>query len=124
MNAILCVDSNPKSLQTLSMIIRSNGYICIPAETTEEAVRAFSGSRADLVILNNEPGKVSLASRLERLRDVPTIMLTDNVEKTQKPSGVDVLSPKPVHARELLSTISVLLSSAVKVRTFNFGKVA
>jgi DNA-binding response OmpR family regulator len=114
MNAILCVDSNAKSLQALSMIIRSNGYICIPAETTEDAVRAFSASRADLVILNHEPERATLAAKLERLRDVPTIMLTDNIERTEKPSGVDILSPKPVHARELLTTITVLLTESFK----------
>ena len=114
MNAILCVDSNPKSLQALSMIIRSNGYICIPAQTTEDAIRAFSASRADLVILNQEPERASLAAKLERLRDVPTILLTDKIEHTQKPPGVDILSAKPVHARELLSTISVLLTESFK----------
>jgi CheY-like chemotaxis protein len=112
--AILCVDSNTISLHALSLIIRSSGYICIPASTTEDAVRAFSASHADLVILNNEPERTSLAAKLERLRDVPTIMLTDSVERTPKPSGVDILSPKPVHARELLSTISVLLADSLK----------
>lgn len=116
MNAILCVDSNPKSLQALSQIIRSNGYICIPAETTEDAVRAFTASRADMVILNHEPEKVSLAAKLERLRDVPTILLTDNVERTEKPSGVDILSPKPVKVRELLSMISMLLRQRIPIQ--------
>jgi DNA-binding response OmpR family regulator len=96
------------------MIIRSNGYICIPAQTTEDAIRAFSASRADLVILNQESERPSLAAKLERLRDVPTIMLTDKIEHTEKPPGVDILSPKPVHARELLSTISVLLTESFK----------
>jgi DNA-binding response OmpR family regulator len=110
MNTILCVDSNTKSLQALSIIIRSSGYICIPAETTEDAVRAFSSSRADMVILNLGPDRTFLAAKLERLRDVPTILLTDKVGREEKPSGVDILLPKPVKARELLSTISALLS--------------
>jgi DNA-binding response OmpR family regulator len=107
-NAILCVDTDRRDLQKLSQLIRANGYICIPA-TPEEAVRAFSSSRVDMVILDQGPEEESLAARLEHLRDVPTLMLADNVERTQKPTGVDLLTPKPIHARELLSTIDVLL---------------
>lgn len=109
MNAILCVDTNRRDLQKLSQLIRANGYICIPADTPEEAVRAFSSSRVDMVILDQGPEEASLAGRLERLRDVPTLMLADNVARTPKPTGVDVLTPKPIHARELLSAIDVLL---------------
>src|SRR5215469_4511949 len=108
MNAILCVDINRRDLQQLSQIIRSNGYICIPADTTDEAVRAFSSSHVDMVILDS-PAEGLLAERLERLRDVPTLMLADNPQRTAKPKGVDLLSAKPIHARELLSTINLLL---------------
>lgn len=108
MNAILCVDTNRRELQQLSQIIRANGYICIPADTPEEALRAFSSSRVDMVILYS-PDEGPLAERLERVRDVPTLMLADNPERTAKPKGVDLLSPKPIHARELLSTIDVML---------------
>ncbi len=112
MNAILCVDTNRRDLQQLSQIIRSNGYICIPADTAEEAMRAFSSSLVDMVILDS-PDEAVLAERLERLRDVPTLMLADNPQRTSKPAGVDLLSPKPIHARELLSTIDVLLRTPV-----------
>ncbi|MDT8067641.1 MAG: hypothetical protein ROO76_05675 [Terriglobia bacterium] len=108
MNAILCVDTNRRELQQLSQIIRANGYICIPADTPDEAVRAFSSSRVDMVILDS-PEEAPLAARLERLRDVPTLMLADNPQRTTKPAGVDLLSPKPIHARELISTIDVML---------------
>ncbi len=108
MNAILCVDTSRRDLQQLSQIIRANGYICIPADTPDEAVRAFSSSRVDMVILDS-PNEGPLAARLERLRDVPTLMLADNPQRTAKPAGVDLLSPKPIHARELLSTIDVML---------------
>ena len=108
MNAILCVDDNRRELQQLSQIIRANGYICIPADTPDEAVRAFSSSRVDMVILDS-PEEAPLAARLERLRDVPTLMLADNPQRTTKPAGVDLLSPKPIHARELISTIDVML---------------
>jgi DNA-binding response OmpR family regulator len=108
-NAILCVDTDRRDLQKLSQLIRANGYICIPADTPEEAMRAFSSSRVDMVILDQGAEEGSLAGRLERLRDVPTLMLADNVARTQKPTGVDLLTPKPIHARELLSTIDVLL---------------
>jgi DNA-binding response OmpR family regulator len=111
-NAILCVDTNRRDLQRLSQIIRAHGYICIPADTPDEAVRAFSSSRVDMVILDS-PAEGPLAERLERLRDVPTLMLADNPERTAKPKGVDLLSPKPIHARELLSTIDVLLRAPV-----------
>ena len=112
MNAILCVGTKRRDLQQLSQIIRANGYICIPAETPDEALRAFSSSHVDMVILDS-PAEAPLADRLERLRDVPTLMLVDNPQQTVKPKGVDVLSPKPIHARELLSTIDVLLRAPV-----------
>ncbi len=108
MNALLCVDTNRRDLQQLSQIIRANGYICIPADTPDEAMRAFSSSRVDLVILDS-PAEGPLAERLERLRDVPTLMLADNPQRTPKPAGVDLLSPKPIRARELLSTIDLML---------------
>lgn len=109
MNAILCVDSNRRDLQKLSQLIRSNGYICIPADNAEDAVRAFSSSRVDMVILDQAPDGSKLADRLKRLRNVPMVMLADNVLRTEKPAAVDLLSQKPVHARELLSAIEVLL---------------
>ncbi|HEU5404331.1 MAG TPA: hypothetical protein VFU86_23490 [Terriglobales bacterium] len=112
MNAILCVDTTRRNLQRLSQLIRANGYICIPADTPDEAVRAFSSSRVDMVILDS-PAEGPLAERLERLRDVPTLMLAENLQGTAKPKGVDMLSPKPIHARELLSTIDVLLRVTV-----------
>jgi DNA-binding response OmpR family regulator len=115
--AILCVDHNRADLQKLSMILRSSGYISLPAATTEEALSAFSASRVDLVILAHGTGEAALAARLRRIRDVPTIMLANDPERTQKPPGVDVVSGKPFHARQLLSIISVLLADVFHHRT-------
>ena len=114
MNAILCVDRNRRDLQKLSQLIRSNGYICIPADKAEEALHIFSSSRVDMVILDQGPEESKLADRLKCLRNVPTVMLADNVQRAEKPAGVDLLSPKPVHARELLSTIEVLLHESYR----------
>ncbi len=116
MNAILCVDPNPRDLQRLSQLIRANGYICIPADTLDEALRAFSSSRVDMVILDEGPDAAKLAARLKRLRDVPTLMLVENIQRAQKPPGVDVLSPKPIHVRELLATLSALLDKTFQPR--------
>jgi DNA-binding response OmpR family regulator len=115
-NAILCVDSDPQALQSLSTIIRSNGYICISAGTAEDAVRALLASCVDLVILNQDAEKFALAAKLKRFRSVPTILITDKPDREQKPSGVDVLSPKPIRVRELLATISALLTSSLRLR--------
>jgi len=101
MYAILCVDDQPASLNALSFIVRSCGYICLTALTAEEAVSAFEGSKVDLVVLDNDlttTNSLALATRLKQVRDVPTLLLC-RTSVLDKPGNVDLVVYKPIESR-------------------------
>lgn len=111
MYAILCVASDSSVIHTVSLVLRSRGYICISAESSEEAILAISGSGADLVVLDHAmPGSEKLAADLKKLRNVPLIMLAGLSDVLPTMPFVDLLCPKPVNAHEILREVDSFLS--------------
>jgi DNA-binding response OmpR family regulator len=109
--AILCVASDPTINHSVSLVLRSRGYICISAESSEEAIGAFGGSGADLVVLDHGmQGSEKLAEEMKKLRNVPLIMLAGLSDVVPAMPFVDLLCPKPVNAHEILREVDSFLT--------------
>ena len=112
MYAILCVASDPNVNHSVALVLRSRGYICISAESSEEAIGAFGGSGADLVVLDHSmEGSEKLAEELKKLRNVPLIMLAGLSDVVPTMPFVDLLCPKPVNAHEILREVDAFLKT-------------
>jgi DNA-binding response OmpR family regulator len=97
-------------------VLRSRGYICVSAESVEEAEGAFAGSGADLVIVDHGlPGSEKLAENLKNLRNVPLIMLAGLSDVLPTMPYVDLLCPKPVNGHEVLREVDSFLGGKRKV---------
>jgi DNA-binding response OmpR family regulator len=104
------VSQEPTTLQTLTLALRSRGYICVSAETAEEALGAFAGSGANLVLLDHAlPGSEKLAQNLKEVRNVPLIMLAGISDILPTMGCVDLLCPKPVNGHEVLREVDSFL---------------
>lgn len=102
MYAVLCIDDNAANLNALSFIVRSRGYICITAPNAEEAIAAFNGSKADLVVLDQDLTSMpayKLATHMKQSRNVPIVLLSHNAF-LEKPSFIDIVVKKPVESRD------------------------
>ena len=116
MYAILCVSQEPNTVHSVTLVLRSRGYICLSAESAEEAEGAFSGSGADLVILDHAlPGSEKLAEKLKAQRNVPLIMLAGLSDILPTMASVDLLCPKPVNGHEVLREVDSFLGGKLKV---------
>lgn len=114
MRTILCVDDHHATLLTLSLILQSQGYCCITAETAEEADRSFAENEIDLVIVDYRLPCMDgseLAAQLKSIRPVKVLMLSGSPDLVGKPESVDVLLPKPQHPAGVLEAVAALLSS-------------
>lgn len=112
MYAILCVASDHNVNHSVALVLRSRGYICISAESAEEARGAFGGSGADLVIIDHAmEGSEQLAEELKKQRNVPLIMLAGLSDVVPTMPFVDLLCPKPVNAHEILREVESFLKN-------------
>ncbi len=114
MYAVLCIDDIPRSMNVLSIIVRSCGYICLSAQDPEEAVSAYSQSKVDLVILNNDlvgGNALALAKRLKQLSNVPLILLT-GTSVVDKPLNVDLVVHKPIDTRDFTKMLQWIVSKS------------
>jgi CheY-like chemotaxis protein len=101
MYAILCIDDQAASLSAVSYLVRSCGYICLSAASAEEAISAYSNSKVDMVVLDNDltcTNALALAKQLKQLRDVPVILVC-KTSLNDKPGNVDLIVHKPIDAR-------------------------
>lgn len=101
MYAILCIDDQAASLSEISFLVRSCGYICLSAATTEEAISAYTNSKVDMVVLDQDlrsTNAMALAKQLKQIRDVPVLLLC-RTSTTEKPCNVDLIVHKPIEAR-------------------------
>lgn len=114
MYAVLCIDDQVRSMNALSIIVRSCGYICLSAQEAEEAVSAYSQSKVDLVILNNDltaGNALALAKRLKQLSNTPLILLS-GTSVVEKPLNVDLVVHKPIDPREFTKMLQWIVSKS------------
>jgi DNA-binding response OmpR family regulator len=114
MYAVLCVDDQRTTLNVLSNIVRSCGYICLSAQDVDEAISAYNGSKVDLVILNNDingTNALALAKRLKQLSNVPLLLLC-RTSVVEKPLNVDLVVHKPIDPRDFTKVIQWVVSKS------------
>ena len=111
MRTILVIDDYLRTLSTLCLILKGNGYRALDAENAEQAERKFRNNPIDIVLLDHGlPGidGAELARQLKQIRDVLVVMLTGNPELKEKPQFVDLLLAKPQEIPNLLQAIDGL----------------
>ncbi len=129
---ILIVDDDRDLVETLSQVLRSQGYQTAAAYRGSEGLKAVLAERPDLVILDvmmetdtagfEAAGQIRSrrpSSRYADVRDVPLVILTaigqvTNSRFSLDPAdnflpGVEAFLTKPVDVDELLSVIRRLL---------------
>jgi DNA-binding response OmpR family regulator len=114
MYAVLCIDDQFRSMNALSIIVRSCGYICLSAQDADEAVSAYTGSKVDLVILNNDlagSNALALAKRLKQVSNVPLILLS-GTSLVDKPLNVDLVVHKPIEPRDFTKMLQWIVSKS------------
>ncbi|MFN3875406.1 MAG: response regulator transcription factor [Flavobacteriales bacterium] len=120
MPRILLVEDDPRLSRSIAEQLRAEGMECLQVYDGELAVRALSGQRFDLVLLDlGLPGRdgYSVCEHIRRNdRNMPVIILTAFSDIDDKMSafalGADDYLVKPVHFKELLAKTRVFLKRA------------
>ena len=116
MTRILVVEDEVSFSDPLSYLLTKEGYEVAVAETGPDAITAFEGQGADLVLLDLMlPGLsgVDVCRAIRQRSNVPVIMLTAKDEEIDKVVGLEIGADdyvtKPYSSRELLARIKAVL---------------
>ena len=118
MYAILCVIEDPAKQQALSLILRSNGYISLSADSATEAISITTSCSIDLVVLDHDLEKINyfeLVRALKAIRDVPIISIASQDSVAWNRESSDLLITYPVYPPELLRAVELFCSRKVPV---------
>ena len=91
---VLIVDDDPEIVDMTRMILESGGYEVIPALSGEEALRAATRERPDLILLDiNMPGMdgwetLKILKVDEETRSIPVAMFSIKLEVRDKLQGL------------------------------------
>jgi DNA-binding response OmpR family regulator len=113
MYAILCVTEDPVKQEALSVILRSNGYVSLSAETASEAVAMAKCSAIDMVIIDHDLKSVDsfeLTGTLKTLREIPVISIGSKDNIIWNREGGDLLITFPIYPTELVRAIELFCS--------------
>jgi DNA-binding NtrC family response regulator len=114
---ILVVDDEPNVLLTYRLILQQQGYAVCAALSSEEARKAISEEKIDMLLCDlslekQESGFDVIAFARQHSPDLPTVLLTGyatpEANDRAQQLGIPVLF-KPIDIKELLDTISSLL---------------
>jgi two-component system response regulator GlrR len=118
---ILCVEDEPSLLELRRLQFERAGYRVFTAGGAEEALRTCAREKIDLVLTDYRlPGMsgVALGWLLKRNQpDLLVVLVTGAIDLEADPRGVDLVLPKPMDTRELLSAIGELLGPAQQYGT-------
>ena len=116
MTRILIVEDEVSFSDPLSYLLSKEGYDVTVAENGHDALTAFDGAGADLVLLDLMlPGLagVDVCRALRQRSNVPVIMLTAKDSEIDKVVGLELGADdyvtKPYSSRELLARIKAVL---------------
>jgi len=117
---ILVVDDEPDSLMTLSMALKSLGYVVLGALNGKEGLKLFKEEKPDLLILDIVMPLMDGWEVLKRIKAgfrskrVPVILITGKTEEGIKEKGyrykADFYVTKPYDLKHLILTIEDMLS--------------
>lgn len=120
MPRILLVEDDPRLSRSIAEQLRAEGMECQQVYDGDLALRALTGQRFDLVLLDlGLPGRdgYSVCEHIRRTdRNTPVIILTAFSDIDDKMNafalGADDYLVKPVHFKELLAKVKVFLKRA------------
>ena len=113
MYTILCVTEDAVKQEAFSLILRSNGYVCLSAETAPEAVAMAKCSAIDMVIVDQDIQSVNcfeLIGTLKTIREIPVISISRKERIAWNREGGDLLITFPIYPTELLRAIELFCS--------------
>lgn len=124
---ILVADDDPVVRHLVASVVKREGYTPITAEDGREAIRilqsdaGFDAAVFDMVMPHLEGIDIIRHMRTEkRLMRIPVIMMTSETElklvKDSFEAGATVFLPKPFTARQLQSSLGLLLSKGSATR--------
>src|ERR1700758_1689430 len=121
---ILVVEDDRETRALIAKYLRTNACNVTTATDGREMVRAMTGHRVDLLILDVMlPGEdgLSLCRKVRDESQVPIIMLTARGEDVDRivglEMGADDYMPKPFNPRELLARINAVLRRQAAAQT-------
>ena len=116
---ILVVDDEKDITETLSFMLKANGYDVITALDGESGLKAAKEENPDLIILDVMMPKINgykIARLLKydnKYKHIPIIMVTARGQDTDKligeETGADVYITKPFEFEEILNSINKYL---------------
>jgi len=114
---ILLVEDDPRLSRSLAEQLQAEGYMCTQVFDGDMALRAFTGKKFDLVLLDlSLPGKdgYAVCKEIRRTdRQLPIIVITAFSDIDDKMNafelGADDYLVKPVHFQEVLAKVRVFL---------------
>ena len=116
---IVLIDDDPETVETLSELLRRNGYEVVGVTNPEEALPTLFLQNPDLVVLDIMMPGVSgweICSRLREFSSVPILMLTCLSRDEDKIKGLELGADdylvKPFNPREFLLRVRKLLERA------------
>jgi DNA-binding response OmpR family regulator len=111
---VLIIDDHVPTLESLTLVLQTNQFRVLSAETAKQAQEQFARNDVDLVIVDHGLPGISgteLAEQFKQVRNIPVLMLSGNPQLQGKPDSVDVLLAKPCSVPELFEAIDRLLAS-------------
>lgn len=118
---ILLVDDEPLILKGLKYTLEQEGYEILTAADGEEALKMFSGSSVDLILLDVMLPKldgIQVCQRIREQSNVPILMLTAKGEDMDKilglEYGADDYMTKPFNILEVKARIKTILRRATQ----------
>jgi CheY-like chemotaxis protein len=118
---ILCVDDDPDILDTMSIVLESEGYIVITAEDGPEGLAKAKAEKPHLILLdvmmNYQDEGFQTAYQLQKdpeLRDIPVVLITAitkvtglrfDMENDENFPPVEGFVEKPISPEELLAIV-------------------
>jgi len=126
MTKIMVVDDEPDLLEVVKLILESDGYQVVTANSGQEALDMIEKEMPDLVLLDIIMPRMDgweVFSRIKsnsRTHDIPVIMLTAKDQRIDKLIGLHVVRvddyiTKPFGRAELLERIKRVLQEKHKV---------
>ncbi|GAV23656.1 response regulator transcription factor [Carboxydothermus pertinax] len=120
MKKILLVDDEEKIRNVLKLYLEKEGFTVIEAQDGEVALKRFSESNVDLIILDLMlPGLdgMEVAKEIRKKSMVPIIMLTARGEEIDKILGLELGADdyvvKPFSPREVIARIKAVLRRTI-----------
>ena len=122
---VLLVDDEKSIRESLSKVLRTEGYEVVPAEDGEEAIQKLVHEPIDILVLDIglpvKDGWATLRWLAQVNPQFPVILITGRWKQAElaEAAGVDVLMEKPLNVPQLLQHIRELLQELPEVRVGN-----